>query len=124
LSRAATERTQYVASAEKEENVYPWGDAPPDAPDAAGDWRANFDTLDGDTDKDGYKGTAPVKSFEKFSSPFGVVNMAGNVWEWTQKRILKGGGYLSLDVEDLRINEVRHAGPNEKEGFRCVKVDK
>ncbi|NIM14789.1 MAG: SUMF1/EgtB/PvdO family nonheme iron enzyme, partial [Candidatus Aminicenantes bacterium] len=83
----------------------------------------NFDTLDGDKDKDGYKGTAPVKSFEKFSSPFGIVNMVGNVWEWTKEKILKGGGYLSLE-DDLEVKSSRKGESYDKEGFRCIKVEK
>ncbi|MDQ1350397.1 MAG: hypothetical protein QG657_698, partial [Acidobacteriota bacterium] len=111
---------EYVAG--KGSLTYPWGNEAPDAPDSNGQWRANFDTLEGDKDKDGYKGTAPVKSFEPFSSPFGVVNMAGNVWEWLQGKFLKGGGYLSQE-EDLRIGNTRQAEPLDKEGFRCMKTE-
>lgn len=97
-------------------SIYPWGN---ESPDETGIWRANFDSL-----KDGFEGTAPVKSFENFSSPFGVVNMAGNVWEFVQQNILKGGGYLSiLDKIDLKIEKKRYAKPNDKEGFRCVKEE-
>ena len=30
----------------------------------------------------GAKGTTPVNTFEKWASPYGVVDLAGNVWEW------------------------------------------
>jgi serine/threonine protein kinase len=119
LPRAA----QWEYAAGKGKYTYPWGNQPPGTPDSDGNWRANFDTLDGDFDKDGYKGTAHVKSFEPFASPFGAVNMAGNVWEWTREKVLKGGGYLSLD-NDLRIDKIKYAGPGEKEGFRCVKNER
>jgi len=111
---------EYVAG--KGSLTYPWGNESPDTPTSNGQWRANLDTLDGAKDKDGYKGTAPVKSFEPFSSPFGVVNMAGNVWEWVQGKILKGGGYLSLP-DDLKINNGKQAEPLDKEGFRCMKAE-
>jgi serine/threonine protein kinase len=76
--------------------TYPWGNELPDANET---FRANFVSF-----TDGFKGTAPVKSFEKFSSPFGAVNMAGNVWEWVTGGILKGGGFTS-DKKELEIKQ-------------------
>ncbi|NIM11587.1 MAG: SUMF1/EgtB/PvdO family nonheme iron enzyme [Candidatus Aminicenantes bacterium] len=110
---------EYIAG--KGVNTYPWGN---DLPGEEGTWQANFDSLGDDgREKDGFNGTAPVKRFEAFSSPFGVVNMAGNVWEWVQGRILKGGGFLSAK-EDLKIKKSIPGSDTDTHGFRCVKDEK
>jgi formylglycine-generating enzyme required for sulfatase activity len=48
---------------------YPWGDAPPDAA------RLNFNNVAG--------ATQPVGSHPSGASPYGLLDMAGNVFEWT-----------------------------------------
>jgi eukaryotic-like serine/threonine-protein kinase len=48
--------------------TYPWGDEPPDCT------RANYAGCVGDTDKVGQRPAG--------QSPYGVMDMAGNVWEW------------------------------------------
>jgi len=50
--------------------IYPWGDDPPTAE------RLNFT-------KDGFPYTAFVGYFLSGKSPYGALDMAGNVWEWT-----------------------------------------
>ena len=47
---------------------YPWGNEPPDAT------RARFAA--------GWNETAPVGSFPQGASPYGVLDLSGNVWEW------------------------------------------
>ncbi|MFH0964666.1 MAG: formylglycine-generating enzyme family protein [Planctomycetota bacterium] len=62
---------------------YPWGN---EEPDADGNWRANYaresEGKQGDA-SDGYARTAPVKAFPEGASPYGAIQMAGNVYEWT-----------------------------------------
>lgn len=49
--------------------IYPWGFEAPNAK------RCNFNSLKG--------GTSPVGQYRDGASPYGVLDMAGNVWEWT-----------------------------------------
>lgn len=73
-----------------DERRFPWGDSPPgpgtrmaNLADEAGlkkypNWKI-FQGYD-----DGYAETAPVASFPDGASPFGALDMAGNVWEWVR----------------------------------------
>lgn len=51
-----------------DERNYPWGNRNSD------NTLANFDSINGDT--------MPVGSYPMGASPYGVMDMAGNVWEW------------------------------------------
>lgn len=58
---------------------FPWGSGAADAS------RANAGSKEccaGD-DSDGYSMTAPANSFAAGASPEGILNLVGNVWEWT-----------------------------------------
>jgi formylglycine-generating enzyme required for sulfatase activity len=66
-----------------EARVWPWGDEPPDG------MRLNFCDVNCDIGgkderaNDGYRYTAPVGSYPAGASPYGALDMAGNVFEWT-----------------------------------------
>lgn len=121
--------------------LYPWGNL-------FGADLANADNT-GDTCTDGacdsFTGTAPVGSFPNGASPFGALDMAGNVWELTadyygadyyntvppqnpqgvqegENRVLKGGSFSSPErvPRGARRGEADPSGSNFNIGFRCA----
>jgi formylglycine-generating enzyme required for sulfatase activity len=82
------------------ERKYPWGD---EVPYQAGIYRCNYAG-----DEDGFSNLAPIGSFSKFSGPYGINDLAGNVSEWTLDwysttyhigldgfRMIRGGSWLA-----------------------------
>ncbi len=106
---------------------YPWGNESPDGT------RANFcDTncpkawhnFDHD---DGFAGPAPVGSFPAGATPDGLLDMGGNIREWTATTDgdladVKGGGFYNA-IDDMIAADVRHNHIETRDptiGFRCV----
>jgi formylglycine-generating enzyme required for sulfatase activity len=96
--------------------IYPWGNSPTGKKTASGDVAKQQ--------------TWPVGSFPDDQSPFGVMDMAGNVWEWctdvvgsgAPRRVLKGGAYdysaQSLQVTRRETKVVTCRSPHI--GFRVL----
>ncbi len=86
---------------------------------------------------DGFLETAPVGSFPGGASPYGVLDLAGNVWEWTNdvpvvpidlgfdlsaSRIIRGGSYTQA-ITTLRVTARSWAtldAASSDLGFRCA----
>ncbi len=76
-----------------------------------------------------HKGTTPGGAFSKGASPYGALDMAGNVFEWTSTRFgknraaMKGGGSWD-DAPGITRSAARHGrDPKARHilfGFRCA----
>ncbi len=122
--------------------LYTWGNTPPDED---GEFKANY--APGNNRKvDGYEYTCSVDAFMNNISPYGVIGMTGNIWEWTKdwyhddwyreggelrnpkgpeyglEKVVRGGSFLNLGF-CLRCADRHHFDPlhtGEGIGFRCV----
>ena len=105
---------EYAARGGLEQKRYAWGDElTPEGRHMCNIWQGQFPEQN--TEKDGYLGTAPVKTFPP--NGYGLYEVAGNAWEWCadwfspdyhvdgprenpagppegEARVMRGGSYL------------------------------
>jgi formylglycine-generating enzyme len=70
---------EYAARGGFQNTIFSWGNNPRKLNQNANTWQGNFPNTN--TKEDGFENTSPVKSYPP--NPFGIYDIAGNVWEWT-----------------------------------------
>jgi len=112
-----------------DERMYPWGDQSPGEVDSRRASYGRFTRKGGVASRDDrHKYAGPVRIFRDVESPFGAVNLVGNVAEWTASgtadlAVLAGGGWRSAPFQ-LRVTRAERVSPDllrDDIGLRCAR---
>ena len=122
--RLPTEAEWEFAARTTDRRRYPWG--------------MKWDTAKANTNETGLNRPAEVGYYADAANPFGLLNMAGNVWEWTASevksykdasivlapgKVIRGGAFYT--PKERATTTYRGFAPPDKKapgiGFRCVK---